>query len=264
MKSRSSFVSALLLFFSITAHGAAPPCRSTATALISAATTGAVGNGDSSLQDINADGRYVAFRSYASDIVSYPVNRAMGVNVYVRDRSDGSVRVVDDNPPNQGFNDAVQHFALSADGQKIAFGTLASNVAAGVSDTNGKTDVYVKNFSTNSFLRATVPDSSITTTQQSLHHAGGAFSTSADSRYVAFVSSGLVFAPEYYAYPEPTNVFYFHIYVRDTAANRTYIVTRGVNAQGNPAALNGRVSRPVMAANGQLLAFTTDSTNLRN
>ncbi|HEX8617114.1 MAG TPA: PKD domain-containing protein, partial [Thermoanaerobaculia bacterium] len=113
-------------------------------------------------------------------------------------------------------------------------------------------------------VRATVPDSSITTTQQSLHSAGSAFSINADGRYVAFVSSGLVFSPEYYAYPEPTNVFNFHIYVRDTAANRTYLVTRGVNAQGAAAALNGRVGRPVLSANGQVLAFTTDSTNLRN
>ncbi|HYO78547.1 MAG TPA: PKD domain-containing protein [Thermoanaerobaculia bacterium] len=265
MRFRTSFFSAFLfVFLSIAVRAAAPPCRSTSTALISAGTTGTVANGDSSGQDINADGRYVAFRSHATDVVSYQVNRPLGMNVYVRDRSDGSVRVVDDNAPNQGFNDAVQSFALSADGQKIAFGTLASNVAAGVSDTNGKTDVYVKNFSTNSFVRATVPDSSITTTQQSLHHAGGSFSTNADGRYVAFVSSGLVFSPEFYAYPEPTNVFLFHIYVRDTAANRTYLVTRGVNAQGAAAALNGRVGRPVLAANGQLLAFTTDSTNLRN
>ncbi|MCU1348707.1 MAG: protein, alpha-tubulin suppressor [Acidobacteria bacterium] len=254
---------ALLLLVSMAANAAAPPCLSTETSLVSVATNGAVGNNDSSQQDISADGRYVAFRSHATDIVSYPVNRPLGTNVYLRDRSNNGVRVLDDTAPGQGLNDTAQSFAISGDGQRIAFDTLANNVVPGVSDTNARTDVYVKDFRTNSFLRATVPDSSITATQES-RHVASPFSTNYDGRYVAFVSSGQVFSPEFYSFPEPTTVFWFHVYVRDTAANRTYLVTRGVNAQGQPAPLNGHVGRPVLSANGQLLAFTMDSTNLRN
>jgi PKD repeat protein len=264
MRSRIwKFLALLTLVTQPALFAAAPVCTNTKTELVSINSSGTtVANGDSSQQDISEEGRYVAFRSHATDVVAFPVNQQLGINIYLRDRLNGTVQVLDDRPIGQGFNDAPQDFVVSGDGHAIAFETLAGNVTA-VPDTNGHTDIYIKDFRTNSFLRATVPDSSITTTTQSQHHAGN-FSTNRDARYVGFVSSGLVFSPEYYAFPEPTNVFNFHIYVRDTLANRTYLVTRGVNAQGQPAPLNGTVGRPVLAANGQLLAFTTDSTNLRN
>ena len=256
------FILTLLLIAPAGARAAAPSCTNTQTSLVSVSIGGTVGNDNSSLQDIDEDGRYVAFRSAATDIVSYPVNRPLGTNIYLRDRSNGSVQVLDDHPPGQGFDVTAGAFAISGDGHAIAFDTQADNVIPGGGDTNGRTDVYVKDFRTNTFLRATVPDSSITGPTQSLHDASP-FSINRDGTYVTFVSSGLVFSPEYYAYPEPTNVFNFHIYVRDTIGRHTYIVTRGVDALGNPAPLNGHVGRPILSADGKLLAFTADSTNLK-
>src|SRR5207244_441533 len=95
----------------------------------------------------------------------------------------------------------------------------------------------------------------------SLHHASP-YSVSRDARYVAFVSSGQVFSPEFFNYPESITTFNFHVYVRDTLTGHTYLVTRGVDGQGNHVPLNGHVGRPFLSANGQFLAFTTDSTNL--
>jgi PKD repeat protein/Tol biopolymer transport system component len=265
MSSRIRIVPALLpiltFLAAIPGQGAAPPCRSTATTLVSTAAAGNSGNDASGQQDISADGRYVAFRSRATDIVTPPVNMAGNANVFLRDRSNNSVRALDTAAPGQGFSDTVQTLALSADGQRIAFDTLASNIVAG--DTNGHIDVYVKDFRTNSFLRATVPDSSIFETQESKHHAG-AYSLNEDGHLVAFTSSGKVFSREYFEFPEPTTSFFFHVYVRDTANHRTYLVTRGVNAQGQSAALDGKVGRPALTANGQLLAFSSDASNLVN
>ena len=150
MRTRSwlSVLVTLLLFAAAALRAAAPACSSVQTSLVSTSTGGTAGNDNSSQQDINEDGRYVLFRSYATDVVSYPVNRPLGANVYLRDRANGSVQVLDDHAPGQGFNDQAASFALSGDGHSAAFDTLASNVAPGVSDTNGKLDVYVKNFQT--------------------------------------------------------------------------------------------------------------------
>ncbi|HSY48218.1 MAG TPA: PKD domain-containing protein [Thermoanaerobaculia bacterium] len=262
LKIQAPLVLTLLLIAPGGAKADAPSCTNTQTSLVSVSTGGTVGNNNSSVQDISQDGRYVAFRSAATDIVSYPVNAPLGTNIYLRDRSNGSVQVLDDHPPGQGFNSTAETFALSGDGHVIAFDTQATNVVPGAVGTNGRTNVYLKNFRTNTFLRATAPDSSLIGPTQSIYDASP-FSVSQDSRYVAFVSSGLVFSPEYYFYPEPQNAFKLHIYVRDTIANRTYLVTHGVDSQGHPTALDGHVGRPILSANGQLLAFTTDSTNLR-
>jgi PKD repeat protein len=260
----SSLLSLSLTLVSLTAgRAAAQACTIAQTSLVSHSTAGAttVANDNSSQQDISADGRYVVFRSAATDIVSRPLNRPLGINLYLRDRLTGNVEVLDDHPPGQGFSDAPDLFAISGDGRSVAFQTNANNVVAGGVDTNAHLDVYVKRFDTNTFVRASVPDSSIATSSQSKQDSSN-FSISGDGRYVAFVSNGAVFSPEYYNPTEPPSSEAFHIYVRDIAANRTYLVTHGVNgAQSAP--LNGHVGRPALTANGLLLAFTTDSTNLR-
>ncbi|HME72280.1 MAG TPA: hypothetical protein VKM54_20800, partial [Myxococcota bacterium] len=88
---------------------------------------------------ISANGRYVAFISFASNLVPGDTN---GVpDVFVRDRQIGTTRrITVDGSGNQG-NNASDSPSISADGSIVAFESLASNLVPG--DTNGAYDVFV-------------------------------------------------------------------------------------------------------------------------
>ena len=85
--------------------------------------------------------------------------------------------------------------------------------------------------------------------EQSMEGAYPGISISADGRYVAFMSDGLV--------GEDTNNN-SDIYVHDRLTRQTSLVS--VNSQGIQA--NGFSYNPAISADGRFVAFTSDSTNL--
>src|SRR5207244_1451712 len=98
------------------------------------------GNAHSSHPSISADGRYVAFQSYATNLVLGDDNGY--IDVFVRDRQTGqTTRVSVDSAGLQG-NDYSDSPSISADGSYVAFHAAASNLVPG--DTNGKEDVFVR------------------------------------------------------------------------------------------------------------------------
>src|SRR5207247_916970 len=112
---------------------------------VSVASGGAQGNGSSGLigfafpPALSADGRFIAFVSFATNLVAGDTNAA--TDVFVHDRQTGTTeRVSVDSDGTEG-NDASLGFALSADGRFVAFQSDATNLVAG--DTNGATDVFV-------------------------------------------------------------------------------------------------------------------------
>lgn len=114
--------------------------RQTATTeRISVATGGAQSNDWSDQSSISADGRYVAFDSGASNLVSGDTNGTSGI--FVRDRQTGvTERVSIASDGGQG-NDYSDFPAISADGRFVAFISAATNLVS--NDTNGKIDVFV-------------------------------------------------------------------------------------------------------------------------
>src|SRR4028119_204549 len=134
--------------------------------------------------------------------------------------------------------------SISADGRFVVFYSEASNIVP--EDTNGKTDVFVRDRLTN------------TTTLVSLDSAGNqanspsfAASISADGRFVAFSSlaSNIV--------PGDTNNT-FDIFVRDTLTNTTTRVS--VDSAGNQG--NGGSDNPSISADGRFVAFTSVASNI--
>ena len=88
---------------------------------------GAPGDGDSSEPSISADGRYVAFRSYASNLG--PSDNSTIPDVFVRDMRTGEVflasRGTDGGP---AANKASESPAISNDGHYVAFASAATNI----------------------------------------------------------------------------------------------------------------------------------------
>ena len=103
---------------------------------------GAQANNHSGVGDdpaISADGRYVAFSSWASNLVAGDTNDT--TDVFVRDRATGAttrVSVASDGA--QGNNQTLLP-AISADGRFVAFVSLAFNLVS--DDTNGFADTFV-------------------------------------------------------------------------------------------------------------------------
>jgi len=101
--------------------------------------SGAEANGWSSESAISADGRVVAFSSYARNLVPGDTNNRS--DVFVHHRSTGlTERVSVDSSGTEG-NSGSGYPALSAEGQLVAFYSKASNLVAG--DTNFVSDAFV-------------------------------------------------------------------------------------------------------------------------
>ena len=100
---------------------------------------------------ISGDGRFVAFRSDATNLVPHETNEA--VDVFVRDRLNGATERV--NLTSRGkqadyeadpFLFEVAGVAISADGRFVAFTLAAPNLGAGGCDQEGdcQLDVFVR------------------------------------------------------------------------------------------------------------------------
>lgn len=126
---------------------------------VSVASDGTPGNNKSELPFISADGRYIAFYSDASNLVSGDTNNRGDMFVYdrlnhqatrVSVASDGSQAIGDSSAGGSSLP-----VSISANGRYIAFISLASNLVLG--DTNGKRDIFVRDREGGSSTSPTYP-----------------------------------------------------------------------------------------------------------
>src|SRR5437867_4406185 len=153
---------------------------------VSVASDGAQGNGSSGLVTfafppaLSADGRFVAFVSFATNLVAGDTNGA--TDVFVHDRQAGTTERVSVASGGSQSNGSNVGSALSADGRFVAFQSAATNLVA--DDTNGATDVFVHDRQTGTTERMSVASDG---SQGNGFNAGPALS--ADGRFVAFHST---------------------------------------------------------------------------
>jgi Tol biopolymer transport system component len=147
---------------------------------VNVATSGSQANGATYLPlSISADGRYVAFGSDASNLVTGDTNGF--TDVFVRDRMLATTERVSVSSTGAEGNGASQRPSISADGRYVAFHSTASLDPL---DTNGVSDVYVRDRQTGTTERVSV---AINMGGQADGDSSYA-SISADGRYVAFRS----------------------------------------------------------------------------
>src|SRR5204863_8802224 len=113
------------------------------TARVSVSSLGGQGHRDSGfdyMASMSADGRYVAFSSYATDLVPGKTN---GVgDVYMRDRETGQTSRVSVSSSGARSNNGSSYPSMSADGRCVAFASPSTNLVE--DDTNGFWDVFVR------------------------------------------------------------------------------------------------------------------------
>jgi Ca2+-binding RTX toxin-like protein len=209
---------------------------------VSVGTGGIQGNKNSGYSSISADGRYVAFDSFASNLVSGDTNNTSDIFVYDT-VANTTRRVSVDSNGTQG-NHRSYSGSISADGRYVAFGSYASNLVSG--DTNNERDIFVYDTVTNTTRRVSIDSNGIQGNSSSYNP-----SISADGRYVAFDSfaSNLVSGD--------TNDTW-DIFVYDTVANSTRRVSFDDNGiQGNSSSGYASIS-----ADGRYVAFESYASNL--
>lgn len=213
-----------------------------ATGLVSVDSSGAQGDDSSSYPSISADGRYVAFESFATNLVVGDTNDR--VDIFIRDRQTGTtVRVSVDSAGAQA-NDSSQSSSISDDARYVAFYGYASNLVPG--DTNGSPDVFVHDRQTGATSRVSVSSSGV----QGNNGSSIPF-ISADGRYVVFEStaSNLVSG-------DTNGSGDIFIHDRQTAAtSRVSVSTTGVQA-------NSISSTPSTSADGRYVMFYGYASNL--
>jgi len=146
---------------------------------VSVASDGTQSNHDSYNPSISADGRFVAFESEATNLVSGDTNNFR--DIFVHDRQTGQTTRVSVASDGTQANGHSFDPSISADGRYVAFISLASNLVSG--DTNDHQDIFVHDRQTGQTTRVSVASDG---TQANDHSFDP--SISADGRYVAFIS----------------------------------------------------------------------------
>ena len=181
------------------------------TTRVSVASDGAQGNGiTQSEPSISADGRHVAFESYASNLVPGDTNDAY--DVFVHDRQTGQTTRVSVASDGAQANEWSFGAEISADGRYVAYGSDASDLVPGDKNTSG--DVFVHDRQTGQTTCV-----SVTPAGTPGNELSSPDSIAADGRFVAFGSaaSNLV--------PDDTNG-YADVFVHDRQTGETELISR--------------------------------------
>ncbi len=187
---------------------------------------------------LSADGRYVAYHSFAPDLVPGDTNDQADIFVY--DRQTGAIErvsVATDGTEAVGGNSFSP--VMSGDGRYVVFQSMATNLVA--DDTNGVWDVFLHDRQTGA------------TTRVSRDEAGNGLSDpsyqptiSEDGRYIAFVSDSdsLVSGQEF----DGADVF-----VYDRESDHMELLN---------GAANGESTSPAISADGRYVVFQSRASNL--
>lgn len=212
------------------------------TTLVSVATDGTHGNYWSDFPSISSDGRYVAFHSYANNLVPGDTNQTG--DIFVRDRQAGTTeRVSVSTDGTQGNNDS-ELASISGDGRFVAFHSNASNLVP--DDTNDRTDIFVRDRHTGVTERV-----SLATDGTEGNGYSDSPSISAYGRYVAFTSEATNLVSD------DTNSD-SDVFVRDRQTGETERAS--IAADGTQGNFGG--SSHSISADGRYVAFASGATNL--
>ena len=210
--------------------------------------SGAKANGESRYPSISGDGRYVAFMSNGTNLDAADTDAQP--DIYVRDLQTDITEMISRPSGNGPKQSAVNSWypRLSHDGRYVVFGSNQALDPAGAAGGGG--DVYVRDTQTDTTILASRATGAAGA-------AGNQHSTdpaiSADGTHVAFAS----FASNLASGDTDMTV---DIFVRDIVNDTTTLVSRATGASG--AKGNGQSGTPALSADGNVVAFTSQATNL--
>jgi Tol biopolymer transport system component len=188
---------------------------------------------------LTPDGRFVAFDSRASNLVSGDSNEDL--DVFVRDRETGTTTRASITSSGSGADGLSVDASISDDGRYVAFRSSATNLSGEIS---GETQaIFRHERETTTTIGVSRKDTgSLVTANRSM--------ISGDGRLVAFDSSGVAVVGE--------NLVKAHVYVRNVGSSSTSRVS--VSNLGSPG--NDSSYEPRISGDGRLVVFQSVATDL--
>lgn len=205
----------------------------------------------STVATISADGRYVAFSSNATNLVSDDTNAVADIFVYDR-QADTIERVTLDSDEGE-INDETYNSVISQDGRYVVFDTEATDVVAG--DTNNISDTFVRDRTLGTTERVSVNSAEQEATGSSAGTGTGP-SISSDGRYVVFSSEATNLVSG------DTNNLY-DIFLRDRTLGTTErISVSSSEAEADSISYLSSYSQNIISDDGRYVIFSSEATNL--
>jgi Tol biopolymer transport system component len=212
------------------------------TTVVSLANGGSVqGNGHSAFPSCDDTGNLIAFESVATNLAGADTNGVK--DIYLRDRTTGTTERISLTQGGVEPDGECRLAAVSPDGLWVAFDSAATNLVPG--DTNGVTDVFLKDRKTGVITRVSVGTGGVQGNRQSRYPA-----LSYDAAVIAFASESTNWIPG-------TTPF-FDVYVHDRATGATTLVSR--HSSGAPS--NSTSVDPDISRSGRWVVFYSYATNL--
>jgi uncharacterized repeat protein (TIGR01451 family) len=252
----SKAISGVMIAIVLAAAAAVAQSTSNGFEVVSVSSAGVQGNNSSGTggftspsndrASLSADGRFVAFMSFADNLV--PGDTNLLADIFVRDRFAGTTeRVSVSSKGRQGDGHSGLFLSagadISADGRFVVFSSESSNFAK--SDTNGNNDVFIHD-------RLTHTTELITRGLDGVPATGDTPVISADGQVVAFRSHSDTLVSD----GNPN--FRDHIYVLDRA---TQAMER-VDVDSTEVISDGDAINLAISADGRFVAFDTFADNL--
>ena len=232
---------------------------------VSVAAKGSEAQGDSVEPAMSSDGRFIAFRSLANNLVAGDINGAG--DIFVRDTCTGvalgckptTIRASVDTAGAEANSNSLRP-SLSPDGRFVAFESLANNLVAG--DSNGAGDIFVRDTCLGAAIGCTPATLRASLADDGSESAAPSFraSVSSGGRYVVFETlAGNLVAND-------TNML-SDVFVRDTclgAAPGCVPGTVRVSLDEADAEFNASSTEGSIGGDGRSIAFATKPTTLPN
>jgi uncharacterized repeat protein (TIGR01451 family) len=192
---------------------------------------------------ISADGRFVAFPSFATNLVPGDTNGPVIADVFVRDRLTGTTERISVSSTGAEADSDCNSPAISADGRFVAFQSRASTFAP--NDGFFTSDIFVRDRLNGTTERVTVSSSGQGADGDSFFP-----DISTDGRFVVFSSFADNLGPG-------ENTF-LQILIHDRSTGTTERVSE--DASGTEG--DGDSNLPVVSGDGRFVAFETNAANL--
>ncbi len=208
-------------------------------ALSSSNAAGTQGNNSSSFSAISPDGRYVAFSSGASNLVSPATTSGQ---LFRKDLSTGQIVLVSANSSGTQGNSSAIFPDLSYGGRYVTFMSSATNL---VSPASSGTQIFRKDLSTGQVVLVSANSSGTQGNNNSLYSA-----ITSDGRYITFSSGATNLVS-----PATTGQ---QVFRKDLSTGQVVLVsTNSAEVQGNNASVY-----PTLSDDGRYAAFMSWATNL--
>lgn len=203
---------------------------------------GTPSNGDDFNPVLSADGRYLAFQSSSSNLITGDNNTA--VDIFSYDRTTQTIQRISVGNGGEEANGNSTYPSISADGQQISFASLANNLVA--NDANNASDIFLHNRQTQQTQLISQAINGLPANQGSFRPA-----ISGNGQLVVFESlaDDLVTA-------DANGMM--DIFLRDVNQTQTQRLTFNANGEES----NRPAFFPNISANGQVVTFESNASNL--